>query len=356
MIAAPYISELAPSQRKARAEEYEGATPQELTERPREHLGVIRRPVPISALQRETKRLLAESARAFQERVTEVLQRSGVMEFAAEDAERAAKRAGWTHFQAKGPVGVGGTPLGPDREREIMAFFNANGVDFMSRLMVSEVKNWQLELEAILGQQELAAFNLGAKGARATLGIRGSFNLRNPFIVQTLQDRANMLAGAIADSTFERMKTVFAEGFYVHGESPLEVAKTLSAEFDFLARDRAKLVARTEGLVVSSQGQQMLYTASGVEFKRWLTTLDGLERETHFEAHGQIVPINEPFEVGDEAMQHPGDPGADIKEVANCRCAHIAVVQASQMFSEANVWAGDVAPDQFSAERLALAA
>ena len=362
MTAVPYISEW-PHQHKVRAEEFTGDTPPEeqLPERPRQHLGVIRRPIPISKLQRTTKSLLAKAIREFQERAMRILDRAGALEFAAEDANRdeetkRASRQFRQQFQWKAPIGRGGHPLGLDAMRELRAFFNASGVDFMSRLLVSEVRNWQLELEAILGKQALAAYNLGGQGARATLGVRGAFKLRNPFIVDSLRDRANLLAGGIADDTFERLKTVFAEGFYVAGESPLEVAKTLRGEFDFLARDRSELVARTEGLVITSQGQQTLYKASGVEFKRWLTTLDGLERLTHFEAHGQIVPIDQPFLVGDEEMQHPGDPSADIKEVANCRCAHIAVVSASQVFSEANVWAGDVAPDQFSQERLQEAA
>ena len=130
----------------------------------------------------------------------------------------------------------------------------------------------------------------------------------------------------------------------------------LESQGDPVFRVKAIPIGGEQPMYITSQGQQTLYKASGVEFKRWLTTLDGLERLTHFEAHGQIVPIDQPFLVGDEEMQHPGDPSADIKEVASCRCAHIAVVSASQVFSEANVWAGDVAPDQFSQERLQEAA
>lgn len=333
------------------AEEFQEGKPpeEELPKHPR-GLGVVRRPVPIETLQRSTKAKIAATVQEFRKRAMEILTSSGALEFAAEDAKDETTK------RRKGPVGVGGTPLGPDRQREIRSFFNANGVDFMSRLMVLAVNDWELSLQGVLFTQALTAFNVGGNGARATLGIRGGFNLRNPFIVETLRDRANMLAGEVAEGTFERMKTVFAEGFYLNGESPNQVARTLGEEFTFLSRDRAKLIARTETLIITSGAQQETYKASGVEFKRWLTTLDGLERPSHFEAHGQLVPINEPFIVGTDELQYPGDPGGDISEIANCRCAHIAVVDAAQTFSSANVWAGDVAPDQFARERIAAAA
>lgn len=338
---------------KVQAERFEEDPEEELASRPRQHLGVMRRPVPISKLQRQTKSRLSASVKRFKSNILAAFEGSGVLEFAYQDAlERQRKRVDprW-----KAPVGVGGTPLGPDARREIQRFFNANGVDFMSSLSISAVKDWELELEAILYEQGVEAYNIGGQAARATLGVRGGFNLRNPFIVQTLRDRANMLAGGIADSEFERLKTVFAEGFYLRGENPLTVARTMEQEFNFLSRDRANLVARTEAVVITGGAQQQCYQASGVEFKRWLTTLDGRERESHFEAHGQLVPINEPFIVGDEELQFPGDPDGDIKEIANCRCSHIAVVSAEQVFSDANVWAGDVDPDQFSRERLQAA-
>jgi len=61
----------------------------------------------------------------------------------------------------------------------------------------------------------------------------------------------------------------------------------------------------------------------GAEFeKTWLATLDTITRETHREADGQTVGVNEPFVVGGYKMMEPGDSslGAPPSETRNCRC------------------------------------
>lgn len=57
-------------------------------------------------------------------------------------------------------------------------------------------------------------------------------------------------------------------------------------------------------------------------FKTWNSLMDGKERPTHHAAHGQEVPVTQPFEVGDAKLMQPGDSslGAPLSEVINCRC------------------------------------
>lgn len=56
--------------------------------------------------------------------------------------------------------------------------------------------------------------------------------------------------------------------------------------------------------------------------KTWMTENDGRVRATHDEVHGVEIPINEYFNVGNSVMLMPGDSlnGAELKEIANCRC------------------------------------
>lgn len=62
--------------------------------------------------------------------------------------------------------------------------------------------------------------------------------------------------------------------------------------------------------------------------KVWSTAIDGRERESHRIANGQIVPIDEPFQVGDHQMQRPGDrTNASAREVINCRCSFHRIVR-----------------------------
>lgn len=56
--------------------------------------------------------------------------------------------------------------------------------------------------------------------------------------------------------------------------------------------------------------------------QEWRSLMDGRERRTHHEAHGQVRPIDQPFQVGGALLRFPGDTGlgAPLKEVINCRC------------------------------------
>lgn len=63
----------------------------------------------------------------------------------------------------------------------------------------------------------------------------------------------------------------------------------------------------------------------GYKYKQWQTIVDGHERNTHFIANGQTVPIDEPFIVGGYRMMFPRDItyGAPLEETMNCRCSII---------------------------------
>jgi len=83
--------------------------------------------------------------------------------------------------------------------------------------------------------------------------------------------------------------------------------------------------------------------------KMWVTKEDRLVRGnpqgkypnadfSHFHAAGQIVPINQPFIVGGEQLDIPGDVslGASLKNVINCRCSAAFGVMRDGKF----VWLG----------------
>jgi hypothetical protein len=62
--------------------------------------------------------------------------------------------------------------------------------------------------------------------------------------------------------------------------------------------------------------------ANGHIEKTWNSLIDGCERPSHREAHGQRVRVAEPFQVGGYQLRFPGDGalGAPLSERENCRC------------------------------------
>jgi Phage Mu protein F like protein len=110
---------------------------------------------------------------------------------------------------------------------------------------------------------------------------------------------------------------------YSQGLSVPNTAAALQQGIAHLADTTALMQARTDlnGLAngASLQSVQALGDAAPPT-KTWLATEDERTRETHSEADGQEVPIDQPFQVGDDLLMYPGDPDGSDAEVINCRC------------------------------------
>ncbi len=86
---------------------------------------------------------------------------------------------------------------------------------------------------------------------------------------------------------------------------------------------QATTVARTEMVSASNAAshQGAAAFAEPGDTKRWLATSDSRTRIDHRNAHNDEVPFDQPFIVGGEKLQHPGDRSASLEQTANCRCS-----------------------------------
>ena len=85
---------------------------------------------------------------------------------------------------------------------------------------------------------------------------------------------------------------------------------------------RAEMIARTETHGAANYGSQEAAKQTGLPLAReWLAAADDRTRETHREANGQVVGMDDTFRVGDSDLAFPGDPSGPADEVINCRCA-----------------------------------
>lgn len=91
----------------------------------------------------------------------------------------------------------------------------------------------------------------------------------------------------------------------------------------FLSKDRAVLISENEANTVINYIEFIKAVENGKKKKKWIDIKDNKERKTHAEVGGSVIPINEYFFVGDSMMLFPKDTsmGADLKEIANCRCS-----------------------------------
>lgn len=91
----------------------------------------------------------------------------------------------------------------------------------------------------------------------------------------------------------------------------------------YYTSDRAKFMAENESNVAASHSEYANAVEAGMTQKQWIDIRDDRERETHLEVGRQIIPIDEPFQVGNSLMMYARDTqtySAEPKEYINCRC------------------------------------
>ena len=124
----------------------------------------------------------------------------------------------------------------------------------------------------------------------------------------------------------KRMITANVTSGILQGKSINGIAASLIKDVPDMNRTSAVRAARTACTEAENAGRQAaaeeLEKIGVIMGKRWVSTHDARTRHAHLEADGQIVPCDEPFEVGGEKLMFPGDGsiGASGWNLYNCRC------------------------------------
>lgn len=137
----------------------------------------------------------------------------------------------------------------------------------------------------------------------------------------------------IADTTRRDVMRSIDESWQAGDSIPRTAAKIRAAGSE-ISKTRSLLIARTELIGAINAAAHALgtisneYTPAGGAplLKIWLTAEDEKVRDTHVAAGdaygaGSGIPLGAAFQVGDSAMQFPGDQNGAAEEVCNCRCA-----------------------------------
>jgi uncharacterized protein with gpF-like domain len=135
----------------------------------------------------------------------------------------------------------------------------------------------------------------------------------------------------INDTTRNLLVSAFEEGIAA-GESLYELAMRVEDVLDQGQNTiRGLLIARTEttgALNAGHQAAQKRLAQLGVLAKKeWFAVVDIHTRDTHIDAHGQQVAVNDNFQVGSESAPYPGHYGLSGKERCHCRCTSLSVYE-----------------------------
>ena len=183
---------------------------------------------------------------------------------------------------------------------------------------------WQREM-ANLTPIISEAFEAGAIGV---MGAAGKLNLPtkvapilNQLAAEHIASSTNRIAH-LGDDAWNAVRTSMLEGFK-NGESIPKLSARIRRE-GRLTASRARTIARTEIISASNagsfQGAKVAPPSIRPRTKEWLATGDDRTRESHLEADGQVVDLDDTFTVGGAQMRYPGDEHAPAEEIVNCRC------------------------------------
>lgn len=135
------------------------------------------------------------------------------------------------------------------------------------------------------------------------LDVIASYMIIDTYIKQYAVD----ITKQIIDATFERFSSK---------------DKSITDDY-YLSNDRAMFISECEANSILNYRQYLKAVKAGKTKKKWIDVGDKRERKTHLEVGGTILPIDEPFSVGDSLLQFPKDTslGASADEIVNCRCS-----------------------------------
>jgi hypothetical protein len=191
----------------------------------------------------------------------------------------------------------------------------------------------------LAGSSASQAYTLGGNSVvepAISGGMRGVFYRPNQAQLNILIDySADLITNINSDmrSAINRELVTASLG----GKSPLDVMKNITNILGVkngrsLATGvsaRSEKIYRTElGRVYELSAESQRQVSKELEpnlQKRWLSTGDNRTRDSHLAAHGQIVPVDEPFLVDGEELNHPKDPGGSAGNTINCRCTVVTI-------------------------------
>lgn len=141
----------------------------------------------------------------------------------------------------------------------------------------------------------------------------------NLMVSMWVEDLTNSRAWMVTEAFKADVIKFITEGIET-GQGPDAVARTLRKHFDDMSMHRAMRIARTETVCASNHASELGAMEAGATEKVWVTSVDERTRESHVQANGQKVPIDSTFRVGNELLEHPGDPTGAPEEIIHCRC------------------------------------
>lgn len=179
--------------------------------------------------------------------------------------------------------------------------------------------------EAVYAPMFLALAVSEAETALVELNITRVFSPSSR-LRKELKKQAQRFAVEVNKTTYKFLKKELSAGI-AEGEGEVDLGNRVKKIFKNRKSFQAKMIARTETNCASNAGHVDAYKKVGIKKIEWLSAEDSRTRPAHAEADGQVIECGGSFDIGGEKLRYPSDRNGSARNVINCRCRTVAVVE-----------------------------
>lgn len=185
----------------------------------------------------------------------------------------------------------------------------------------------QQDLTVMLATELPATLGIAVSDTLSTLGSTEPFRMASQATLDFVAKRQNLLS-KISNEIWELIRDEISAGL-IAGEPLRDISARITKSFDEIEKERATLIASTETSAAYAYASHAAALAAGVTHKQWVhSVIPIVPRQDHIAIDGLIVPIEQPFPVGDPQLMYPHDGNGSAKDVINCRCISVPVTEA----------------------------
>ena len=187
---------------------------------------------------------------------------------------------------------------------------------------------WSRGFQQAIRKVTMATLDSAGQDVYDEAGVDDVFKFPDPQSVQFVSERANKLSG-VPDEIFDRIRTSIQDGIDA-GDSVKDISDRVREAYNEIGEGRGNTIAQTETAAAFGKARDVAIKAGGIEYKKWLTSGSANVRAAHRAANGQVVASDEPFQVGGETLDYPGDTKGSPANVINCHCVAVPVAAPSE--------------------------
>ena len=192
---------------------------------------------------------------------------------------------------------------------------------------VDELRN---DLLTMLETEGASALATASQDTLDAVGYRDPWKLPAQDALDFIARRQNLLSN-VPNEIFDIIRNEISAGLNA-GESIRDLSKRISSAFDEIGKTRATLIAQTETAAAYGFASDKAARAAGVPYKKWIhSVISKVPRPDHVAIDGLIVPMDEPYPVGDPPLMYPHAPDGAPEDVINCRCLSVPVPESEYL-------------------------